>query len=421
MGKKLLGIFITLFILSIAVFTCYDIFLAQLEKEHPKFEFAIEKKEQHFQIVESEDKSKDEEDTKQEVENLNLYANAAALMDGETYRVLYEMNGYEELPMASTTKIMTCIVTLENANLKDTVTISKYASTMPDVQLNVIEGDQFYLKDLLYSLMLESHNDVAVAIAEHVGGSVEGFAKLMNEKAKELGCKNTNFVTPNGLDAEGHHTTAVELAKIASYAITNKDFIDITNTPSWKFNELKSGRTYTVTNMDRFLYLYDGAIGIKTGFTNKAGYCFVGAVKKGEKTFVTSVLQCGWPPNRNYKWVDTTNLMDFGIENYEIKEIFKKNKVFDPVYVEDGKEQYVDLHYDGELSLLVSDKDEIKVKYTVPRAIQAPVVAETMVGNAKYYINGEFLNEFPIYTSRSIEKIDFNFCFEIVKHMWMLK
>ncbi|QHQ63798.1 hypothetical protein Ana3638_17605 [Anaerocolumna sedimenticola] len=282
-------------------------------------------------------------------ESIKLYAQSAALMDADTGRVLYEKNGYKEMPMASTTKIMTCIVALENAKLDDIVTVSKYASTMPDVQLNIREGEQFKLSDLLYSLMLESHNDVAVAIAEHVGGSVEGFAKMMNKKAKELGCEHTRFVTPNGLDAEGHYTTAVELAKIASYAVKNDEFIKITNTSAWEFQELKKGRTFSVSNKDRFLYIYDGAIGVKTGFTGKAGYCFVGAVKKDNKTFISTVLACGWPPHKSYKWSDTTKLMDFGMDNFELKQIFKADKVFNPVYVEDGKKNYVDLYYEGTL------------------------------------------------------------------------
>ena len=162
-----------------------------------------------------------------------LYAKSAVLMDAESGRVLYAKNGMEQMPMASTTKIMTLLVTLENANLDDVVTVSKYASSMPDVQLNIREGEQYYLKDLVYSLILESHNDSAVAIAEHVAGSIEEFAALMNCKAMEIGCKDSCFITPNGLDATAtsiradgvekdivHSTTASDLASIMSYCIT---------------------------------------------------------------------------------------------------------------------------------------------------------------------------------------------------------
>lgn len=255
---------------------------------------------------------------------VKLNAQAALLLDAENNRVLYEVNGYKELPMASTTKIMTCIIALEHGKLDDVVSVSSYAAGMPDVQLNIREGEQYYLKDLLYAMMLESHNDVAVAVAEHIGGSVEGFATMMNDKARALNCNNTNFVTPSGLDADGHYTTARDLAVIASYAIKNRDFLAITNTPSHQFKEIKTGRNFSVTNKNKFLYMMDGAIGVKTGFTGKAGYCFVGAVRRPDRTLVSVVLGCGWPPNKNLKWIDTKRLMTYGIENYRKKTIFRK-------------------------------------------------------------------------------------------------
>ena len=179
--------------------------------------------------------------------NLKLYAKAAVLMDADSGRVLYDLCGDEQLPMASTTKIMTLIVTLENADPEDTVMVSSYAASMPQVHLGIRSGEQYRLKDLMYSLMLESHNDSAVAIAEHVGGSVEHFAELMNRKAAEIGCRNTYYITPNGLDAaeDGriHSTTARDLALVMSYCITKspqKDtFLEITRTPDYSFTDLQ--------------------------------------------------------------------------------------------------------------------------------------------------------------------------------------
>ena len=156
---------------------------------------------------------------------LELRARAAVLMDGDTGRILYGKNQDQTLPMASTTKIMTCILALENASLDDVVEVSSYAASMPDVQLNIREGEQYRLGDLLYSLMLESHNDTAAAIAEHVAGTREAFADMMNQKARDIGCRDTFFITPNGLDAEDpdtgriHSTTAAELAGILRYCL----------------------------------------------------------------------------------------------------------------------------------------------------------------------------------------------------------
>lgn len=352
--------------------------------------------------------------------NIQLNARAACLMDASTNRVLFGKEVDKEMAMASTTKIMTLIVTLENANLDDVVTVSKNAARQPDVQLNMQTGNQFKLGDLLYSLMLESHNDTAVAIAEHVGGSVEGFAQMMNEKAKELGCTNTNFVTPNGLDSstEEHYTTARELGIIASYAIKNKQFLEITNTPNWTFKELTKGTSYSVSNKDRFLYLYDGAIGIKTGFTNKAGYCFVGAVDNDGRTFVSVVLASGWPPNKNYKWTDTTKLMDYGTRNFKLQEIFDDTKLYDPIFVRKGKECYADLYCEGSLQLLLSNQDEVKVVYEIEKEVEAPVQLDKQVGVAKYYVNNELVETFPIKTSTGIEKIDHKFTLNQVLDLW---
>ncbi len=362
-------------------------------------------------------KSKADPDT-EEIKKMSLSAKAAALIDASNGRVLYEKNGEQELPMASTTKIMTCIVALENANLDDVVTISRYASSMPDVQLNIVAGEKFYLRDLLYSLMLESHNDTAVAIAEHVGGSVECFAMMMNAKAKELGCEHTNFITPNGLDADEHYTTAVELSRIAAYAIKNQEFLKIINTPSWQFTEINKGRSFTVNNKDRFLSLYDGAIGIKTGFTGKAGYCFVGAVQKNNKTFISTVLGSGWPPHKTYKWTDTKALMDYGVKNYEMKQVFYADKKFDPIAVLKGKEKYVPLYYEGDISLLMRKGEKVHVEYTIPSWIKAPVMCDTEVGTAKYYIGDTLIGEVPILTKTSVEKIDFKYCFQKILDIW---
>jgi len=350
-------------------------------------------------------------------ESPKLRANAALLLDAENNRVLYEKNGYKRLAMASTTKIMTCIVALENADLTGVVTVSSYAASMPDVQLNVRMGEQFYLGDLLYSLMLESHNDVAVAIAEYVGGSVEGFAAMMNQKAKELGCEDTNFVTPNGLDAKEHYTTARDLAVIASYAIKNQKFIEITNASTHSFKEIKNGRSFHVSNKNRFLYMMEGAIGVKTGFTGDAGYCFVGAIKRTDRTLVSVVLGCGWPPNKSLKWSDTKELMTYGVENYEERQIFKDVDL-EPVFVEDGQQKYEYLDMKGSLSLLMREDEQVKIVYQVPRSLKAPVKAGTAVGSAKYYIGGSLYTEIPIYTTKDISKIDYPYCLKEILKMW---
>ena len=253
-----------------------------------------------------------------------LYALSACLMDADSGRVLFEKEGNVHRANASTTKIMTLILTLERADLQETVTVSDRAARQPDVQLNMNSGEEYRLEDLCYSLMLESHNDSAVAIAEHVGGSVEGFAILMNEKASELGCEQTYFITPNGLDeSDGtnfHGTSAVDLARIMSYCIMRSpkadEFLKITRTQSYSFQDLSGKRSFFCQNHNAFLQMMDGALSGKTGFTADAGYCYVGALERDGCTFVVALLGCGWPNNKSYKWKDCKKLFSYGIENY---------------------------------------------------------------------------------------------------------
>lgn len=347
-------------------------------------------------------------------QELRLYAKAALLMDASNNRVLYEKNGYEVLPMASTTKIMTAIIALEYGNLEDSVTVSARAASMPKVHLGMKEGETYKLKDLLFSLMLESHNDSAVAIAEHIGGSVEGFAELMNQKARDLGCTDTYFITPNGLDAaqggKTHSTTAYDLAKIASYAIQNELFVALVGTKSHNFAELQSGRRFQVNNKDQFLNMMDGAIGIKTGFTNQAGYCFVGAVKKEDRTLVSVVLASGWPPHKTYKWSDTKALMEMGVEDYSSRGV-EKEEIPDWIAVENGVKDKVAIAMEWqEINLLLAEWDQVDVTIDLKEKLEAPVEAGEIVGYEKVTVNGETYSLVPIETAGSMEEYTYCYC-----------
>ncbi len=352
-------------------------------------------------------------------EPVNMYSKAYCLVDADSNRILVSKNADERLPMASTTKIMTCIVALENGNPDDIVTASKYAASMPDVQLNLKEGEQFRLGDLLYSLMLESHNDTAVAIAEHIGGSVEGFAKLMNLKAEELGLKDTQFVTPNGLDSEGHYTTAYELCCIGAYALQNKQFMDIVRTPSHQFSNCGNTRTYSVNNKDAFLTSYNGALGIKTGFTGNAGYCFCGAARRNNTTLVSSVLACGWPPNKRYKWADTKKLMDYGFKGFTQAGISASTPLPN-IEVTGGKEVFVPVKRvgAGSFTILMSKNDIATVSYELPEKLNAPVRSGDIIGYEKYFVNDSLYVSFPVVVSKTIEKTDHRYFTDILLQMF---
>lgn len=370
-----------------------------------------------------------------------LYALSACLMDADSGRVLYDKNADEVRAMASTTKIMTLIVALEYANEDDIVTVSPYAASMPDVQLNIMAGEQYRLGDLYYAMMLESFNDVAVTIAEYIGECyalnqddrtantdikarsyddskkyVHTFAKLMNEKAKELGCENTYFITPNGLDAEDengkHSTTAKELAVIASYAIKNERFNDIIGTRQYSFCEVNGTRNCSAYNKDAFLNQMNGAFGIKTGFTGNAGYCFAGALKSDGRTFISVVLGSGWPSNRTYKWKDTRKLMEYGINNFFPRAVFSTIKNYKDVKVKDGMEESTSTCIKGDLSLILCEADDVRVVYELEDYIDAPVNVGDIVGKAIIYVNGQRMGSFPITAAAAVERANY---------MWYLK
>lgn len=387
-------------------------------------------------------------------EKIQLYAKAAVLMDADSHRVLYSVNPDEILPMASTTKIMTLLVTLENADLDSVVTISDYAASMPDVQLNCKSGEQYYLKDLIYSMMLESHNDSAAAIAEHVGGSVENFAKMMNEKAKELGCTDTWFITPNGLDAtqvintaDGeeeriHGTTARELADILSYCITESEkrelFLKITQTPSHTFSDISGKRSFSCINHNTLLTLLPEAITGKTGYTGKAGYCYAGAVRDGDRTLVVTLLACGWPNHKTYKWQDTAKLVSYGFENYEkydVSTLEIPSSCVVPVTICDktgscfsGRNEMpkksVQIREEkknhAKEEILMRKDEEIVVKTERIGQMSAPANQGDMIGKVSFYCGKDCIKEVILEMGEDAKKETFGKIYREIADYWVL-
>ena len=365
-------------------------------------------------------------------EPAELYALSAVLMDGESGRVLYEKDGERPLANASTTKVLTCIVALENSSGDDYVQVSQNAASQPEVKLGLQKGEQYYLEDLLYSLMLKSHNDTAVAIAEHCGGSVEGFARMLNRKAKQIGCKDTYFITPNGLDAEDengkHHTTARDLALIMRYAVKNETFLHIAQTRDYTFSEITGKRTFSVHNANAFLDMRDGVLAGKTGYTSQAGYCYVCAWEKEGKTFIVSLLGCGWPNHKTYKWSDTEKLLDFGDYNYEYETYWKEPQT-GKILVTDGVEDDQDIGkkiylrgkcsvtaYDREKEVLLKKGETVTCKIEIPQKVSAPVLKGEKLGRIAYYLDGKLIDSYPVYAEKSVEKISFKWYTEKVFH-----
>lgn len=349
----------------------------------------------------------------------SLNARYACVMDSSSGRPLYGKDLNKKVPMASTTKIMTSLLVLEGNYLSDTVTASKKASSMPKVHLGMQPGLQYRMSDLLYSLMLESHNDTAVAIAEHIGHSVEGFAALMNEKAKKIGLHNTHFVTPNGLDANGHYSTAEDMCLLARYAIKNKAFLSLVQTRSHTFTDLSGRHPYSLSNKDAFLSYYDGALGIKTGFTNQAGYCFVGAARRSRITLTSCVLASGWPPNKTYKWADTKQLMDYGFANFYPSKMPVQDLSQSKISVIDGKKKAVSLSPLPDIPVLLSRSDELAIDYDIPYVIHAPIRKNIPVGSVSFYINNKLYRKEMVFPIENIEKSNFSDTIDNVLQLWM--
>lgn len=376
------------------------------------------------------------QETGDEITASQLYAQSAVLMDADSGRILFAKNGQEERAMASTTKIMTCILALENGDLSEEITVSAEAASQPAVRLGMREGQRFRLNDLLYSLMLESHNDSAVAVAECVGGTVEGFAAMMNRKAMELGCSDTYFITPNGLDAEDetgkHHTTAADLARIMKYCIMDSEkkdaFLEITRTESYQFSDCDGSGSYSCSNHNSFLHMMEGALSGKTGFTADAGYCYVGALRRDDRTFIVALLACGWHNNKGYKWSDTRKLMDYALENYQYREFGTEEETVS-VVVENGTAGGfpgaggVQIEASAETELfrvLLKSGEEIDVEYDVPESVEAPVEKGQTLGTVVYSLNGGTLREYPLAADASVRKRDFSVCLSYIRDCFFL-
>lgn len=350
-----------------------------------------------------------------------LYARSAVVIDGSSGRVLFGKNADETMPMASTTKIMTCILALENGGLEDIVEVSQNAAGQPEVHLGAGVGETFYLKDLLYALMLESYNDAAVMIAEQVSGSVEEFAGLMNQKAKELGCNETHFVTPNGLDStddEGvHQTTAQDLARIMKYCVwdspKSEEFLEITQARSYFFSNVKGTRSYACDNHNAFLDMYEGVISGKTGFTSAAGYCYVCAVESEGRKFAGVVLACGWPYNRTYKWKDMTKMMDYAKKHYrEVRLEYPEEIMYAEVKKGwiDGENPWKNIQIPlcieksaGKI-ILIGDQEKLIRHLEYRNTIETPVERNMVFGKIQFTLNGVLMAEKRILSETAVAK-----------------
>lgn len=349
--------------------------------------------------------------------NLNdepkINSRSAVVIDRKSKNIIYGKNENVKKAMASTTKIMTAMVVIQNTNLNNIVEISKKAAGTGGSRLGLKVGDKITVKDLLYGLLLRSGNDCAVALAEYVAGSVQEFSNLMNQNAQMLGLNNTHFVTPHGLDEEEHYTTAYELAVLTDYALKNEIFAQIVNTKSYTININKSSKTLNNTN--ELLGNLNGVYGVKTGFTNGAGRCLVTSIKRGNLDIICVVLGADTKKDRTR---DSAKLIEYTFNKYEeinisekVKESFEKwNEI-------NGNRINIEKGENSKLELILNDKDKIftypiekgtedniDIEINANLLLKAPVKENTNIGKMKIYYNAKELLEIDIINTNKINK-----------------
>lgn len=323
---------------------------------------------------------------------------SAALIEANSGIVLLESNPDLRLPMASTTKTMTALITLENCALDELVKIPQEACGVEGSSMYLQANEEVTVRDLLYGLMLASGNDAAVALAVHIAGSTEKFADMMNARAAEMGLKNTHFVTPNGLHANEHYTTAYELALIGAQAIKNPDFTKIVST---QYYSAKSGNhVRTFKNKNALLWDYAGALGIKTGYTMAAGRCLLFAAEKDGMVLVGAVLNC------KPMFEVASSMLDYGFDNYTLQTIIKAGTELAKGIVANGEKSILDLNAKEDIIIPVKNGETVRftVKVEAYTPFSAPVSQNAALGRIEIYSDDELIAQTELVASEEVAK-----------------
>ena len=333
---------------------------------------------------------------------ISVSARHAVLIEAQSGDIVYSKDADTRAPMASTTKIMTALVAIENANLDKQIKISKDAVGIEGSSVYLKENEIFSLEDLLYALLLESANDAATAIAIEIGGSVEGFASMMNEKANSLGLKNTHFTNPHGLDDAEHYTTASDLARLAVYAMNNPKFYEIASSKKRVvYNGDDEVRVFV--NHNKLLRNYDGAVGVKTGFTKKSGRCLVSCAERDGVRLVAVTLNA---PN---DWNDHSCMLDFGFEQYENIHLAENGDYVLSLSCVNGQRKNVLCTNFSSLDITLKrgEYKNLTAKFESERFLFAPVRQGDRVGRIVYYLNGSEVASVNLYALEAVKPIKY--------------
>ncbi len=327
-----------------------------------------------------------------------MSAHGAVLIDAENGRILYEHNAFEKRGMASTTKIMTAIVTLENTNPSDIVTVSYKAANTEGSSMYLKPNEKLTVENLLYGLMLNSGNDAATALAEHISGTTEKFAELMNKKAKEIGMNNSSFANPHGLDDKNHYSTPYDMALLTKYAMQNEDFKTIVGTKT-KIIEC-DGKYKYLTNHNKLLSKYQWCKGVKTGFTKKCGRCLVSYAEKDGVKLIAITLSAA------DDWNDHIYLYESYFDKYKSYNIINKNDFVGSVNVKKAAQNTLDLYCCKSINLTLTNEEfkKIKIKYNYPDTINAPVYCDQVFGDIEIILNDKIIASSPVVAKYGVNK-----------------
>lgn len=336
---------------------------------------------------------------------LPIVGESAILIDVKTGKVLYQKNANKRMEPASTTKIMTAILALEKGNLSDTVVTGSNPPLAEGTRIYLEEGEELTLEQLLYAMLLNSANDAAVAIAEHIGGNVTNFANMMNEKAYELGAKNTTFVNPNGLTEEGHLTTAYDLALMARYALLNfDDFRKIVSTRQSTIPWAAEEWDRSLYNLNKLLWKYDGADGVKTGYTRSAGQTLVASATKDGWQLIAVVLKS----HGQNIWSDAKTLLDYGFENFKKIDVIEKGKVITQKDIKFGDTTQIETSTDFSV-VLPKDSPTITKKINLKPNVKAPIKKGEVLGAMEFYCNNQKIGSIDLVSDKDIPRKIFTY------------
>lgn len=323
---------------------------------------------------------------------------AAVLIDASSGRVLYEASAHERLSPASVTKIMTGLLVVEKGNLDEEITVSQTAADTPECSVWLEPGEKLTREHLLYACMLNSANDAAVELAESIAGSEKAFVKLMNQRAQQLGLKDTHFCNPHGLEASGHYTTAYDLARLSREAMQNPEFRKVVSTQT--MNIPWTGKDYNrlLINQNRLLYRYEGAIGIKTGYTKEAGNCVVGAARRENLTLIAVAL------NSPAVYQDLEQMLSYGFAHYNSKTIKKADQLEIGIPVTNGQNKSVQARAETNLTVAVTEEEQSQMSYKFcpDGNVSAPVKKGQIVGICKMYVAGHEVGQVNLLATSSV-------------------